>query len=587
MIYTKASRKRNSRAILDKADNLDQEVSNYQSRVSGLVDKVNNDGEDDVANRENLLEYIHLYLDTFNEMKYLGHYKLAENKVSPFISISNIKLSSYFPSWEDDEIELEDCKYLWSVFLKYSSARSDTINASNLWDNTDLRANTQKKAIPNTPSISEFQNCIVKLDSKPYVVASDIFEECSKINSVLISNGNIKTHDYSYIVYKDQMSITPSGTKISYSSFNDKASYGYSTYNVVTNDSGKTESYASKLVNGEFKVGQIHFYCSDDLSTFGFAKVVGSRVKVERVSIKSEYLVPPETATESFQELCFESSDVYWNCNYYADIDFEFTYINGSSTMKPYGDITEDLVIKIMKTYHGNLSSLLNEAYSNYKNSLEIIRTDDNGKYDEYLNYLNSADYSSLSSSITINNTVVNSIKSWGEIRISELYNTIRDEVAADTVKSIISERMNKNYGTLYGWYANELIPLSDAYNEYVQKINNGLYIFKTMLVAPNLNLDYTLEENGGAEITEPNYFDIAKDRISYYKKAGISTDFKAGDTVYIMDDNNTEITGKILEIKQWSGKDGSDDITVKRLILDCTIPDIYDYSTLRVVKLF
>lgn len=600
MNYNDKSRKRNSKLIIDKVSDLDQEVSNYKSRIDDLVDELTEDGEEEKSNRENFLEYIHFYLDHFEELKLLDRYRWNNNSAPNFLkSLKTISIKQYIPGWSEfysDDVTFTDCSYLWNVFYPYSSSRdTETIRASCLWNDTDLRAVNQQKAKPNPPSSSEFQNSIVALKEKSYVVAKDVLNECEKSKNVIL-NGNLsKTHDYSYIYDINQFTITPSGTKISYSNFNSTASFGYKAYTVEACDSKKTENYAKTLINGEFAVGKIHFFSSDDNSTFGFGKVSERHVKAERLSLKPEYLQAQTTAStgtssgasSSFQSAVYDSDDRYWNCNYYASITFEFDYINGSSSMKPFGSLTDDLCVSFLKNYHSNLLSILSSAYSKYQEALENIKTSDNGKYEEYLKYLEEADYSSLSKAVAVNNTVVNTIKSWVLKRISDIFETVNDEVVAEAIRSIISERMNKNSGTLFSWYAQKSLPVAESYNTYKQKIQDSLYIFKTMLAAEVLNLDYTLDENGGEEIFNPNFVDIDKDRYSYYKLAGKNVDFNINDSIYILDDNNPEFSAKILSFKTWTGKYNNEEVELKRLYLDKTISDVYDKESLRIVKLF
>ena len=184
--------------------------------------------------------------------------------------------------------------------------------------------------------------------------------------------------------------------------------------------------------------------------------------------------------------------------------------------------------------------SILNTAYTKYQDALATIRTNDFGKYQEYIKYLTEANYDNLSNAVIVNNTCINSIKDWVNLREKKLLETVRDEGMADAYRSIIMERMNKNDGTLFSWYAQETIPIADAYIAYKQKIQNNLYIFRMMLVAPALDLDYTLAENGGQEKPPVvNYIDIDRDRYPYYKKAGKPYNFKKGDIVEFGHGNN------------------------------------------------
>jgi hypothetical protein len=256
--------------------------------------------------------------------------------------------------------------------------------------------------------------------------------------------------------------------------------------------------------------------------------------------------------------------------------------------MKPFGNITDNIAINVLRTYHQNLLSILNTAYTKYQDAWATVRTNDFGKYQEYIKYLTEANYDSLSNAVIVNNTCINSIKDWVNLREKKLLETIRDEDMAEAYRSIIMERMNKNSGTLFAWYAQETIPIADAYIAYKQKIQNNLYIFRTMLVAHALDLDYNLAENGGQE--KPpivNYIDIDKDRYPYYTKAGKPYNFKKGDIVCIMDDNNPEIRTRVTNVKNWIGKYNDEAVNVKRIYVEATISSVYNTDSLRIVKVF
>lgn len=592
MEYNASARKRNSKVIIDKNTNLTQDDNNFQNQLKDAIKKVNEEGQEDVSNRQNLIENIHLYVDCFNEMRYLGHYRWNNNSAVLFItSIGNISLKQYLAGWNDYydyDIILEDVVYLWAIFFPYFPLRDNSkVIASTMWDNTDARAENLQKAIPTTPPTREFQDSIVVMGEKTYVVAKDVLEESQKAKDVILDGDKSKQEDYELIEDKEQFKITPSGQKVSYSSFNGNASFGYKTYTILAYDKKKTEEYAKKLINEKFKTGSIHFFCSENHETFGFGKVIERHVKVDRIELKSEYKnAKPSEASEDFQETCYESSDKYWECEYSASITFEFTYINGSDEINLCTDMDDDFAVDVLKTYHSNLLSLLTVAYENLQKAYENVKVEDNGKYDEYLKYLQEAEYDNLKNVVIINNTVVNSVKTWVEARIKELFNAIQDEVAAETVKSIISERMNKHYGTLFSWHVNDTFGIAQFYEMNKQKVKDSLYVFKMMLVSEVLSLDYTLEQNGGEEPINPSFIDIEKDRYPYYKLAGVSTDFKTGDEVYLVDDNNPEFKAKITETKEWTAMYNNEEIKVKRIILDSTVSSVYEKATLRIIKL-
>ena len=591
MTFNKNSRKRNSRAIIDKANSLDQEISNYKTRANNLIGRLINDGEEDKTNRENFMEFLHLYLDHFEEIRYLDHYQWSRNNAVNFTNTSKIiSLKQYIPGWNEffpEDVTFEDCSYLWNIFFPYSAHRStDRINYNCLWSNTDLRASNQQAAVPHPPSISEFQNTIIPLKSKPYIVAKDVIEECEKAKSTILNGKVSKTHDYSEIYNINDFRIIPRGNVVSYSKFNGKSSFGYNTYHVSTKNQLGTYQYARSLVVGNFRAGKIHFFCSDDKQTFGFGKITSSYVQTVRVSLKPEYRdEAPEQASPEFQASVYASDDKYWDCIYYASINFEFNYINGNSQMNLFSAMTDSFANDILRAYHTNLLSVLNVARENYQNALEIIRTDDNGKYDEYIKYLTNADYSTLEKAVTTNNTIINSVRDWINKRANDILKTVRDDLTAESYEGIISERMNKNYGSLYSWYAYDSLPLAEAYSVYKQKIKDGLYRFKAMLVAPVVVLDYTNEKNGGEEPVNPNFIDIDRERYQYYRMAGKSDDFVQNDIVYLLDDENPEFSARVTRVKDWVGSNNNQDILLKRLYLDKSVSSVYDVSTLRVVK--
>ena len=591
MTFNKNSRKRNSRAIIDKANSLNQEISNYKTRIDNTIGRLINDGEEDKTNRENFMEFLHLYLDHFEEIRYLDHYQWSDdNNAVNFTNTSKIiSLRQYIPGWNEfysDDVTFEDCSYLWNIFFPYSIYRStDTINENCLWDNTELRAPNQQAAVPHPPSISEFQNTIIPLKSKPYIVAKDVIEECEKAKFTILNGKGSKTHDYSEIYNINDFTIVPYGKKVSYSKFNGKSSFGHNTYHVSTRDQFGTYQYARSLIVGNFRAGTIHFFCSDDKQAFGFGTVTSNYIQTVRVSLKPEYQTLDPDIPREFQEALYDSDNKYWNCIYYASIDFEFNYINGDSPVKLFGEVTDELANNVLRTYHTNLLSILNVAKENYQKALEDIRTDDNGKYDEYIKYLTNANYSTLEKAVTTNNTIINSVKDWINKRASDIFKTVRDELTAESYEGIISERMNKNYGSLYSWYAYDSLPIAEAYNVYKQKIQDGLYRFKSMLVAPVVVLDYTNEKNGGEEPVNPNFIDIDRERYQYYRMAGKSDDFVQNDIVYLLDDENPEFSARVTRVKDWVGSNNNQDVLLKRLYLDKSVSSVYDVSTLRVVK--
>ena len=605
MISTPKSRKRNASTILTKVNNLDQEASTYKQRLDDSINKLVGNGEEDANNRESMEEYVHLYSDIFEELKVLNRYKWNEdNNARLFFNSTTISLSRYFPGWSEfisGDKTFKDNDYLWKVFSPYSSGRdTQKINKLTFWDSDELTPPNQNKSIPKVPSVKEFQNCIVPLDELSYAVALDVVEDCKRISTGFL-NGESSIKQYNYDSYMKQgaynarndFHINPNN-KVSYLKFNDKIEFGDKSYLISAHDNGKTENFVNTLINGDFKKGMLHFFISDDGNSYGIGKVVDVKKRAVRISLKSQYL-SQQGQDQGYSAAMFDSSDIYWECEYYADITFGFLYIKGTGEikMKDFDEVSNptghsvNKALSIIQSYHTDLKNFLTTAKSKYEATLETIRTSDNGKYAEFIKYLNEAKYDNLHNAVLINNTINNSINNWINKRIKDLFNTVKDETAADCMRNIISDRMNKSSGTLYSWYAYDSIPLGDIYDRYKQRVKDSLYVFKSSLVALNAGLDYKLEENGGQELYKPNFFDIEASRYRYYKMAGVNTDFNTGDSVYIFDDNNAELSAKIINTKYWTAKDSSnEDIQVKRLTLNITIPDSYDYSTLKIVKL-
>ena len=620
MTYDQDSRKRNSKAIIDIINYLNQEETNYKKRISDSVNKIIEEG-DDATNRENLVELTHLYTDNLEELKCINRYQWRDGNVAVnfLTSLRDISINKYMAGWSDffkAPPAIKDCGYLWDIFYPYSSNRdTDRVRSSCLWNNNDLRATNTMTATPNTPSVSDFQNSIVPINNISYIAAVDIPGECQKAKNIIL-NGNYpksRASEYSVVDFAHFDYLTPAGSKISYSGFNGKTSYGYNTYTVNAQNYIKhkyyyydydynrdiyfgpeksvdyyagTYKYAQNLINTVFKVGTIHFFSSDDNKSFGFGRVVKTGIKVDRAMRKPDF--PSWPGSSWFSDWLCDYYDYYYLLNYSATITFEFIYINGNDPMKPFGNITDNIAINVLRTYHKNLLSILNTAYTKYQDAWATVRTNDFGKYQEYIKYLTEANYDSLSNAVIVNNTCINSIKDWVNLREKKLLETIRDEDMAEAYRSIIMERMNKNNGTLFAWYAQETIPIADAYIAYKQKIQNNLYIFRTMLVAHALDLDYNLAENGGQE--KPpivNYIDIDKDRYPYYTKAGKPYNFKKGDIVCIMDDNNPEIRTRVTNVKNWIGKYNDEAVNVKRIYVEATISSVYNTDSLRIVKVF
>lgn len=589
MNYNASARKTYSKKIISTNDNLSSQHDAYKERLTQAITDLTDESSTDCLNRKNLLDSIHCYSDTYNEIRFLNHYKLDANYARDFMDVKNIKLSSYILNFldESEEVTFEDCSELWKPFIEYSPSRSSTsINQTKFWEDNTAVPESNQKAIPATPTKKEFQEIILKIADKPYVVANDILDDCTSLKEIAYSKNDVKTTDYSYLENKDQIAITPAGEKVSYSKFSEYSSFSYKTYTVENNDSKKTEKYATRIVNNEFSVGKKHLFYAD--GTFGIGKVIESHVRVERVKLKTEYSQSTTSSAssgdEEFDTSVYESSDIYWDCNYYANITFEFNVINGSKKMYLLGDVTSDILVDIIEHYSSNLKSILNEAYTNSQKTIDLAKIDDEGKYENYMNYL-SEKIADLSTAISVNNTIVGSIKNWVKDRIKKLSEAVKDETIAETCISMIKERENRLNGSLFGWYSQTALPLSDEYERYLNKIENNLCVFRTMLVAPAVDLDYTDEKNGGQDIKNPNFVDLNAENYTYYKKTSLK-DFQVGDTVYLVDDNNPEISASITKIEKWTGSKDGQDIELKRVYLDISVPEIYSISTLRVIRL-
>lgn len=609
MTSTTKSRKRNATAIINKVSNLDNEYSNYERRLNDSIDKLFGTDQDDYANRENMQDYVHLYTDTFAELSILNRYKWNEkNNARLFFNNTTIRLSRYLPGWSEfksGDKTLVDNSYLWQVFKPYSSGRDNQkINKLTFWSSDDLTPQSQSKGVPTVPSINDFKNCIVPLDDKSSTVAVDIVGECNKISSTLLNGENIK--NYNYAGYNklnlEQFKFRTSQPQKSFLKFN-TVDFGTKNYLIISHSDIKVQDlYPEIFVDhimgtkrdgnnpcfGAFKKGTIHLFVNDanNPTAYGLGTVVSIVKRAVRKSVKDEYTgTDPSTGAPRYPSSMLRSSDYYWNCDYYADITFNFLYIKGSGELR-LADLNTNPTISLIHSYHNDLNDYLKRAQRAYNSSLETIRTSDNGKYNEYISYLTNGNYTNLHNAVLMNNTVKNSISNWINTRINDLFKSVKDDFAAETINSIIADRINKTSGSLYSWYAYDSVPLSEAYDTYKSKIRNGLYMFKSTMVAENAALDYTMEQNGGKELHKPNFFDIPVSRYRYYKMAGKNTDFNVGDTVYIFDNDNAEITARIIGSSVWVGNNGSEDVRLKRLTLNTTIPDIYDYNSLKIVKL-
>lgn len=586
MNYNSNARKIYSKKIITTNDELDQQHSAYLERLNRASTDLTEESSKDYLNRKTLSDSLHGYIDTFEEIRYLNHYKINPNYASYFLKMGNIKISEYIRDFlkETQEVTFEDCLQLWKPFYKYSPARSsNNIVKTRFFDDDSAFAESNQKAIPIVPTKKEFQELIIRTSEKPNVVAKDITSASENTKNILYNQNSIKNTDYSYIENISQFDITPSGEKVSYSNFNGGTSFNHKIYTIENNDSSKTESYAEKIVNDKFSVGKVHFFYNN--KSFGFGKVIESHVRTDRISLKPEYQNDSSASSgdEEFDESVYESEDSYWDCEYYAVVSFEFDLINGDSKLSLLGNITDEIVENVVNILASNLKSILAKASENSKKTIDIVKVEGNEKYDELIDSL-SKEATDLKSAISLNNTIVAEIKNWISDRESKLLEVIKDETLADSCIGMIKERENKLTGSLFGWYTQTCVPLSDEYERYLEKINNNIFIFNTMLVAPLVILNYTDEKNGGAEISNPNFIDVAKENYSYYKKVNKS-DFQVGETVYLIDDNNPEIPVKITEIKNWTGTKDGKDIELKRIMLDKTIPDIYNNSTLRIVR--
>lgn len=604
MTSTTKSRKRNAIAIINKVSNLDNEYSNYERRLDDSVDKLFGTDQEDYANRENMQDYVHLYTDTFAELSILNRYKWNEkNDARLFFDNTTIKLSRYLPGWSEfksGEKTLVDNSYLWKVFNPYSSGRDNQkINKLTLWNSDDLTPQSQAKGVPTIPSVNDFKNCIVPLDEKSSTVALDMVSECNKISSTFLNGESVKNYYYNYSKLDiGQFKFETSQDQKSFLKYN-TVDFGAKDYLISAHAKNKVsglypENFVDHIMGvkkdgsnpcfGIFKEGTTHLFTqieNGNITAFGLGTVASAVKRADRKSLKPGY----SPSGPGYPDSMIESSDFYWNCDYYADITFNFLYIKGSGELK-LTDPNANQIIFLIQNYHSGLKDYLKKAQKAYNSSLETIKTSDNGKYDEYIKYLENGNYSNLHNAILMNNTVKNSVFNWINTRINDLFKSVKDDFAAETINSIIADRINKTSGSLYSWYAYDSVPLAEAYDTYKSKIKNGLYMFKTMLVAENAALDYTMEQNGGKELHKPNFFDIPASRYKYYRMAGKNTDFNVGDTVYIFDNDNAEITARIIGSNIWVGNNGSEDIRLKRLTLNTTIPDIYDYNSLKIVKL-
>lgn len=569
--------------------------------------------------------------------------KATPNLAVDFIkNLTYIDVSKYIPEWsggsyidgdKNQPTIIEDCAKFWQPFYMANEAgkNDNTLKENSLWSTnpTKVRAGEESDSKPILPTKENFMNCVSPFEDYDKYSMIDIIKQFNEIKNAFIKDGEFIKKDYTvtYLKHKgfgqedeeieyhynivlperkDRISRSDvSGTSVTYelsgtaSCFVNAKDFEIEgiTSGSIVDDGMKTSEGIARDISNKFENGERLFfgnsnsYCIGRVYSHSFEKV--EEYKSHKGSDGTYYNVLVRKGYEVYVKVDFERRD-------------------HSSLYLAKSEVWKNMLPMSLK-YLNLMKSSLEKTYEGYMKSNENVKNktaNPEQNYSLFIRYINDyiytinnsgpymSEYSIISFMERMTNTLTNTVLPWLQKRKEIILETLKDDFIPKGIESIITERMDKNDGTLYSWYTQDVLPLTTERKKMNKARINSEYIFKAGLLAkPDAGIDYTQEDNGGKKLTNPNFIDVPKEIYKYYGMAGINNvSFNVGDKVYLIDDKNPEIECRITNISNKRLVTGAEEDkngnqvkkweTVNRIYINRSIPTpITNYENLRIVK--